>query len=158
MEFRKNLKPSDISYVKEILESTSFFYDSEVKIAQELVQENLEKGEEKSGYIFNIVEIDDKPVGFTCYGKIPGTADSFDLYWIAIHKSQIGKGIGKILMTKAIEDIDKMQGKNIWIETSSRPIYEPTRQFYMKNNCDLITELPNYYGPNDNKVIFLKKI
>ncbi len=158
MKFRKKLKPSDIAYIKEILESTSFFYDSEVEIALELAQENLEKGEDKSGYIFTIVEIDDKPIGYTCYGKIPGTIDSFDLYWIAIHKSQHGKGIGKILMKMAIEDIDKMHGKNIWIETSSRPVYEPTRQFYLKSNCELITELPDFYGPNDNKVIFLLKI
>lgn len=158
MKFRKKLKPTDTSYIKEILESTGFFYDSEVDIAIELAQENLEKGEDKSGYIFNIVEIDDKPIGFTCYGKIPGAVDSFDLYWIAIHKSQRGKGIGKILMTMAVEDIDKMHGKNVWIETSSRAIYEPTRQFYLKSNCEIIAELPDYYGPNDNKVIFLKKI
>lgn len=158
MKFRKKLKSSDISSVKEILDSTGFFYDSEVEIAQELAQENLEKGEEKSGYIFNIVEIDDKPLGFTCYGKIPGTADSFDLYWIAIHQSQQGKGIGKILMTMALEDIDKMNGKNVWIETSSRPIYEPTRQFYIKTNFEQVAELPDYYGPNDNKLIFSKKI
>lgn len=158
MKFRKNLKPSDPAEIKEILESTGFFYDSEVEIAIELAQENLAKGEENSGYIFNMVEIDDNPIGFTCYGKIPGTLDSFDLYWIAIHKSKRGKGIGKILMSMAMEDIHKMHGKNIWIETSSRAIYEPTRQFYLKSNCELIAELPNFYGPKDNKVIFLMKI
>ncbi|GAB4290446.1 MAG: hypothetical protein Kow0068_15870 [Marinilabiliales bacterium] len=158
MKFRRNLNSSDIASIKEILESTGFFYDSEIDIAQELAQENIDKGEEKSGYIFNLVEIDNKVVGFTCYGKIPGTADSFDLYWIAVHNSQRGKGIGKILMNLAVEDIKRMQGKNIWIETSSRPIYEPTRQFYLKNDCDIIAELPEYYGPKDNKVIFLKKV
>jgi ribosomal protein S18 acetylase RimI-like enzyme len=158
MHFRNKLKHSDKSYIKEILESTGFFYDSEVEIALELAQENLVKGEEKSGYIFNIVEINKIPVGFTCYGKIPGTADSFDLYWIAIHQKQQGKGIGKILIKMAIEAITQMHGKNIWIETSSRAIYEPTRQFYLKSNCELIAELTDYYGPNDNKIIFLLKI
>lgn len=158
MKFRKKLKQSDVSYLKEILISTGFFYDSEVEIVEELAQENLEKGEEKSGYFFNIAEKDETPVGFTCYGKIPGTADSFDLYWIVIHQSQRGKGIGKILMTMVIEDIDKMHGKNVWIGTSSRAIYQPTRHFYLGNNCEIIAELPNFYGPNDNKVIFLKKI
>ncbi len=158
MIFRRKLRPDDVFSVKEILDSTGLFYNSEVEIARELAWKNINEGEEKSGYIFNIVEIDDKPVGFTCYGKIPGTADSFDLYWIAIHASQQKKGVGKILMSMAIEDIEKRQGKNIWIETSSRPIYETTRQFYIKSDCQLITELPNFYGPNDNKVVFLKKI
>jgi ribosomal protein S18 acetylase RimI-like enzyme len=87
-----------------------------------------------------------------------GNNNSFDLYWIAIHQKQQGKGIGKILIKMAIEAITKMHGKNIWIETSSRAIYEPTRQFYLKSNCELIAELTDYYGPNDNKIIFLLKI
>jgi GNAT superfamily N-acetyltransferase len=87
-----------------------------------------------------------------------GNNNSFDLYWIAIHQKQQGKGIGKILIKMAIEAITQMHGKNIWIETSSRAIYEPTRQFYLKSNCELIAELTDYYGPNDNKIIFLLKI
>jgi len=115
-------------------------------------------GEEKSGYIFNIAEENNKPVGFTCYGFIPGTADSYDLYWIVVHQSQRGKGIGKVLLDMAVEHVGKLGGKNVWIETASRPLYEPTRKFYIKNGCDIITELPNYYGPEDNKVIYLKRV
>ena len=158
MNYRKTLIESDVSAIKEILKSTGFFYDAEIEIAQELALENLAEGAEKSGYIFNIAETDNRPVGFTCYGKIPGTADSFDLYWIAVHESQRGKGMGKILLDKAAEDIAQMNGKNIWIETSSRAIYEPTRMFYLKTGCEKVAELPNFYGPDDNKVIFLKRI
>ena len=51
MNFRKQLKKSDINAVKERLNSTGFFYDFEVTIAAELAEENLIKGEEQSGYI-----------------------------------------------------------------------------------------------------------
>ena len=64
MEFRNKLQERDVDSIKEILESTGFFYDYEVDIAQELAQENLEKGEDASGYIFIIVEIENKPVAF----------------------------------------------------------------------------------------------
>jgi ribosomal protein S18 acetylase RimI-like enzyme len=154
INFRQNLKTTDIAYLKEILLSTGFFYDSEVEIALELAQENIEKGEEKSGYIFNITEEKGTPVAFTCYGKIPGTESSFDLYWVAVHESKQGKGIGKTLMNMAVEDIRKRGGKNIWIETASRPIYEPTRKFYLAYGCEKVAELPEFYGDNDNKVIF----
>ncbi|MCF8364381.1 MAG: GNAT family N-acetyltransferase [Bacteroidales bacterium] len=157
MNFRQTLMASDVVAIREILQSTGFFYDSEIEIAKELTLENLSKGAENSGYIFNIAENDDRPVGFTCYGKIPGTADSFDLYWIAVHQSQRGKGLGKILMEMAALHIAQMAGKNIWIETSSRAIYEPTRIFYLKNGCEIVAELPDFYGENDHKVIFLKK-
>jgi len=158
MNFRNILKQSDVSAVEEILRSSGFFYNSEIEIACELAQKNLDEGAEKSGYIFNIAEIDDQATGFTCYGAVPGTAASFDLYWIAVHQSQRARGIGKILMNMALEDITRKGGKNIWIETSSRAIYESTRQFYLKYGCEKIAELPGFYGPNDDKVIFLIKV
>ena len=154
MNFRNNLKESDIIDLKEILISTGFFNESEVEIVTELSRENLDKGEEKSGYIFNIAEENNKPIAFTCYGKIPGTETSFDLYWIVVHKSHSGKGLGKILMNMAVEDIRKRGGENIWIETASRPLYEPTRQFYLSYGCKKVAELSDFYGKNDNKVIF----
>lgn len=158
MNLRKKLKESDIPYLEEILNSTGFFYDHEVVVALELAEENLTQGEEKSGYIFIIAEKDDKPVAFACYGKTPCTDDSFDLYWIAVHQNQKGTGIGKILMQMIEEDVSQLTGKYIWIETSSRPLYEPTRYFYLKTGCEKIAELPNFYGENDNKIIYLKKV
>jgi len=158
MNFRKKLKQSDIAFISDILESTGFFYDHEIEVALELAQENLSKGEEKSGYIFLIAENEDKVVGYACYGKTPCTADSYDLYWIAVHQNQKGAGIGKILMLKIEEDISKLGGKNIWIETSSRPLYDPTRIFYLKTGCKIMAELPHFYGENDHKLIFLKTV
>ena len=154
MDFRNKLKPSDISHIKDIVISTEFFYDSEVEIALELAQENLERGEEKSEYIFNIAEEGNIPIAYSCYGKIPGTENSFDLYWIVVHNSHQGKGIGKIMMDMLVKDIKNRSGKTIWIETSSRPLYEPTRQFYLSYGCEIVAELPKFYSENDHKIIF----
>lgn len=154
MNFRNKLKTSDIESLTEVLVSTGFFYDSEIEIVKELSMENLKDGEEKSGYIFNIAEENGNIIAFSCYGAVPGTESSFDLYWIAVHKSSRGKGIGKIIMDMAVEDIRNKGGKNIWIETASRPLYEPTRQFYINYGCDQIASLPEYYGKNDDKIIF----
>ncbi len=158
MIFRRELKDSDTGYIDKILESTGFFYDYEIEIALELVEENLKKGEEKSGYIFIIAESDELPVGFACFGKTPCTADSFDLYWIAVHQNQKGQGIGKSLLELTEEEIAKLGGKNIWVETSSRPLYEPTRMFYIHTGYKMVSELPDFYGKDDHKNIFLKKV
>lgn len=154
MQYRNKLKSTDVVHLKEILISTGFFYDSEVEIVDELSRENLEKGEEESGYVFNVAEQDGIPVAFTCYGPIPGTQSSFDLYWIVVHSSLRGKGIGKVLMQMAQEDIKKRGGDNIWVETSSRPLYTPTQQFYLSIGCIKEAELPDFYGKDDNKIIY----
>lgn len=158
MIFRRELKESDKGFIEEILISTGFFYDYEIEVAVELAQENLEKGEEKSGYIFIMAETEEKPVAFACFGKTPCTADSFDLYWIAVHQNQKGKGLGKLLLNLMEKEVSGLGGKNIWVETSSRPLYEPTRMFYLKTGYEIIAELPDFYGENDNKNIFLKKV
>lgn len=157
MNFRTVLKKTDIPCIKEILESTGFFYEAEIEIALGLVHENINKGEEKSGYFFILAEESDKPTAFSCFGPIPGTESSYDLYWIAVKKSHRGKGIGKILMNLSRKNIRERGGQNIWIETSSRPLYEPTRQFYISYGCHKTAELIDYYGDKDNKVIFALK-
>jgi ribosomal protein S18 acetylase RimI-like enzyme len=158
MNFRRQLKKSDINAVREILNSTGFFYDFEVNIAAELAEENLIKGEEQSGYICIIAEKDDEPVAFACYGKTPCTVDSYDLYWIAVHQNQKGGGIGKIVLKMVEEDIKNLGGKNIWIETAGRKLYDPTRKFYQNYGCKLMAELPDFYAKDDSKLIYLLKV
>lgn len=157
MNFRNTLTPSDIDPFREILLSTGFFYDFEIDIALETAQENLEKGESRSGYIFLVAVDNDAPVGFACYGQAPCTIDSFDLYWIAVHENHKGKGVGQQMMRLVETDVAQRQGKKIWIETSSRPLYEPTRQFYLKWGCELVATLPDFYADNDSKLVFLRR-
>jgi len=99
ISIRRNVYQSDIEAVREIATSTNFFYDHEIPVAVELIEEAYSKGKE-SGYEFIFADIDGKPVGYACYGLIPCTKTSFDLYWIVVHNSQRGKGIGKILPTR----------------------------------------------------------
>lgn len=158
MNFRRILKESDIADIRNILESTGFFYDFEVEVALELAQENLKLGEEKSGYVFIIVEQEGRPVAFACYGKNTCTFHSYDLYWMVVHQDQKGRGIGKIMLKMVEEDVARLGGKKIWIETSSRDLYKPTRAFYEKTACEKVAELPDYYGENDSKVVYLIKL
>ena len=53
-EWFRLILPLDLPILEDIVESTRFFNPDEVHIALELAQENLNKGEDKSGYIFNI--------------------------------------------------------------------------------------------------------
>ena len=46
----------------------------------------------------------------------------------------------------------------MYVETSSRPIYRPTRQFYVKCGYTEDALLEDYYAPGDGKVIYRKKL
>ena len=155
LTFRQEVLQSDAQHVRELTTSTGFFMDAEIDVAVELVEERLSKGE-SSGYYFVFAEQGGRVVGYTCFGPIPCTIASFDLYWIAVHDSCRGQGIGKALMRKSEECIAAIGGTRVYIETSSRAQYVPTRQFYFACGYQEAAVLADFYAPGDGKVIYLK--
>ena len=152
---RYDVREEDVVTVREIVESTGFFYPPEVDVAVELVEERLRKGE-VSGYFFAFAELDGRTVGYSCYGPIACTASSFDIFWIAIHSDAQRHGMGKWLMSVTEELIFRQGGERIYVETSGREHYLPTRKFYDRCDYHKIAELPEFYGEQDSKVIYLK--
>jgi len=157
-QYRYKLKKSDKKKIKELLLSTGFFYDFEIQVAIEIVEQTISKGEAVSGYQFVIAEDENKMLGFSCFGSAPCTVESYDLYWFAVHKDSMNRGLGSKILSHTEEIISSKGGMNIWIETSSRLTYTPTRAFYKKKGYMVQAELPDFYAPGDNKVIFLKKM
>jgi GNAT superfamily N-acetyltransferase len=99
--FRDDVRPDDRHTVKALVERTGYFRADEIEIAIELVEERLARGA-SSGYEFIFAEIKATLVGYACYGPIPCTAASFDLYWIAVDPRQQRNGIGRALV-EAVE-------------------------------------------------------
>jgi ribosomal protein S18 acetylase RimI-like enzyme len=153
--FRNAPVPDDIKAVSEIVRSTGFFREDEILVAVELVQERLEKGL-SSGYLFLFAEIDGIAVAYSCYGLIPCTLHSYDLYWIACHHDYRGKGIGSRLLAMSEEKIKKKGGYGVYIETSSKDQYIPSVRFYEKSGYLLKARLPHYYAKDDDKLVFVK--
>lgn len=155
--FREEAKPDDRQAVGRLVRATGFFSDEEINIAVELVDERLAKGD-SSGYFFLFSEEQNRLVGYTCFGPIPGTAHSFDLYWIAVDPGAQGRGLGRKLMALSEIIIAKQGGMLVYADTSSRPQYEPTRSFYL--SCGYVREafLADFYAPGDGKVIFVKPL
>jgi len=157
INFRTDVKASDIEAVGDIVKSTKFFNEEEIQVAMELVEERVEKGEE-SGYEFIFAEINNKVIGYTCYGRIPCTKHSFDMYWIATHQDYQGLGIGKKLIDETENAIKNLDGHGIYVETSTKDQYHPTRSFYLKMNYIQKAVFEDFYDKNDGKVVYIKYI
>jgi len=151
--FRTQPVGTDVASVRKICESTGFFRPDEVDVAVELVQERLEKGEE-SGYYFIFAELKGQMVGYVCYGPIPCSLVSHDLYWIVVDNTYRNNGLGKKLVNQTLLKVKESGGLKVFIETSSTPLYEPTRQFYLRAGCLEEARLKDFYSKDDDKVIF----
>lgn len=143
--------------IREILESTRVFYDFEIEVALEIVDDFLNKGSD-SEYLFIVAEQQGRVAGYVNFGPSPCTLNSWDIYWIAVRKDIMNRGLGKTLLKMAEDIIRKKNGRNIWVETSSRKEYDATRIFYIKQGYEVVSELPDFYRIGDNKITFHKLI
>ncbi|MGL4419528.1 MAG: GNAT family N-acetyltransferase, partial [Gemmataceae bacterium] len=69
-----------------------------------------------------------------------------------------GQGIGRKLLEFVEEQCRAVQARHLLIETSSTPIYEPTRQFYLKCGYEQVAQIPDFYCDGDDKVIFARRL
>jgi GNAT superfamily N-acetyltransferase len=153
--FREEVRPGDREAVGDLVRATGFFSEEEVGIAVELVDEHLVKGE-ASGYFFLFAEGEGRLGGYTCFGPIPGSLHSYDLYWIAVDPDHQGRGLGRRLMAESERLMAKRGARRVYADTSSRPQYEPTRSFYLACGYSQEALLPEFYAPGDGKAIFVK--
>ncbi len=155
--FRNKVKDTDAEAVRNIVASTGFFETApdEIDVAVELVEEALVKGCDESGYHFIFAEdAAGRVVSYTCFGPIPCTVSSYDLYWIATHNDCRGKGFGAHVMAKTIEAVKNMGGSKLVLNTSGQDMYKPTQGFYHKCGFELEAILKNYYAKGDDCLIF----
>jgi ribosomal protein S18 acetylase RimI-like enzyme len=153
--WREEPRPSDMERVREIVVSSGFFSEAEIEVAVELVQERLQKGVE-SGYFFLFAEQGQEVIGYSCFGPIPCTVESYDIYWIAVQQDLRRSGLGLEILKRVEGKIAEMGGKRIYVETSSREQYQPTRSFYSRCGYHKEATLKDFYSPGDDKVIYLR--
>lgn len=157
LRYREEPQAQDLEAVRAILVSSRFFSMEEVSVAVELVQERLSVGI-RSGYHFIFAETGTEVVGYTCFGPIPLTLSSHDLYWIAVCDACRGQGIGGELLRRTEGRVRELGGDRLYIETSSRRQYDPTRAFYERHGYRAEAVMEDFYAPGDHKVVYVKRI
>jgi GNAT superfamily N-acetyltransferase len=165
--FRDAPRAADPGAVRAIVSSTGFFRESEVAIAVELIEERLSQGLASEYHFMFADAAPGTTVGYTCFGPIPGAEGSVDLYWIAVHAAQQGRGLGRALLAQTERRIAAgvpdahgavVRGRRIYIETAGQRRYEPTRAFYTSCGYREEARLVDFYAPGDDKLIYVKAL
>lgn len=153
LRFRSEVSPSDPAAVERVVRATGFFSEEEVGIAVELVEERINKGLE-SGYYFLFGEVDGVVESYACFGPVPATAATWDLYWIASHPNTQGKGVGKAVLGEVAGAVRALGGVTLIAETSGRAQYAPTRAFYRATGFYHAANFPDFYATGDDRVVY----
>jgi ribosomal protein S18 acetylase RimI-like enzyme len=141
-----------------ILVETQVFTREEIKVAMELIDIVLRDPNQEDYKIDCMADNNDQAIGYICYGPVPMTEGTFDLYWIVVDPRSQGQGIGSKLLHFLEEIIRERRGRMILIDTSSIIQYEKTQKFYFRHGFQEVARVPDYYHPGNDRITFCKRL
>jgi len=153
----RDLRPEDRPAVERILREVGVFRETEVTIGLELVDETLNPGP-STDYRWTIAERAGRVAGFACFGPVPLTVGTYDLYWIAVEPQSQGSPVAARLDEAVTVEVRMKGGRWLLAETSSTPEYGRTHRFYERQGYDLVGRIPDFYRPGDDRLTFGKRL
>ncbi len=154
----RDLQLTDRADIATILSASRVFRPDEIATALSLVEETLAPRED-TDYRWIIAQGAEFVVGFACFGPVPMTDGTFDLYWIAVDPTQTRRGIAARLDAEVTRQIQARPGTR-WLlaETSSTAPYRPAQAFYARQGYDLVGRIVDYYRPGDDRLTYGKRL
>jgi ribosomal protein S18 acetylase RimI-like enzyme len=153
----RGLRAEDRAPLAAILKATGVFYDEEVAVALELMDHALGRPGQ-TDYVFVVAESGGRPAGYACYGPVPMTDGSWDLYWIAVDPASHGRGVGRTLLESMEADLRARGARKVFVDTSGREAYLPTRRFYEATGYRVAARLEGFYRAGDDKIVYVKDL
>lgn len=160
----RDLTIADAARILEITRRTGVFREEELAIADEVFRDAVTApgpsggtGGEPRPYYALGAELNGRLVGWICWGRTTCTVATWDLYWLAVDPGAYRSGVGTALVEE-MERRLKGGAQLISVDTSGRPDYAPTREFYAARGYTAVARVPDFYAPGDDQVIFTKRL
>lgn len=153
----RDLAARDIDALLDILAACQMFRTDEIQTADEVLAEALRDGH-AGHYRVLVAEADGRPVGWSCHGRVPLTDATYDLYWMAVHPSFQGRGVGQALLAEIERLLGQAGARWLLAETSSSSLYDKTRAFYERAGFTVVGNVPDFYRPEDGRITYGKRL
>jgi ribosomal protein S18 acetylase RimI-like enzyme len=141
-----------------ILVGSRIFTPEEIDVAMELIDVVVKDPNQKDYQIECMVNGQDQPIGYICYGPGPMTEGTFDLYWIVVDSRYQSQGIGSKLLTFLENEVKERKGRMILIDTSSISQYERAQKLYLRKGFQEVARVPDYYHTGNDRITFCKRL
>ncbi|HET6574016.1 MAG TPA: GNAT family N-acetyltransferase [Fimbriiglobus sp.] len=150
--------PDDTPALLALAEATGVFPPHEVEGFGEVL-EDYHDHEKDNYHLASTWEEDGAITGFVYYAPADLTdGGTWDLWWIIVAKARQGRGLGTRLLELVEQSVQQEDGRQLLIETSSLPRYEPTHRFYLKHGYRVIAHIPDYYAEGDDLIVYFKRL
>ena len=154
--YRTEPQQSDVEDIKAIVSSLGYYDEAEIRVAVDLVQERLDRGL-ACNYLFIFADFNGRAISFACFGPIPCAKNNFELYWMSTHKDYGHKGVAREILRRVERVVWAFNGRALYLSTSSKPVFIPTREFLLKTGYRVEATLFNFYDENEHRMMFTKR-
>ena len=161
----------DRERVSALLTATGAFSGEEVGVALELfdgchpepfasLEGRLHEGSAFAAPDYEFVGAHDNDllIGYACFGPTPATDGTWDLYWLAVDPAAQGRGAGRALVRWVERELTARGARLLVVETSSRPDYAHTREFYARGGYVEAARVRDFYAPADDRIILTARL
>jgi ribosomal protein S18 acetylase RimI-like enzyme len=148
--------PADSEILVPLAQETGVFKPHEIRALGEVLGD-YHSTNHQLGHRCVTFEQAGQVLGFAYYAQAAMTDRTWYLWWIAVTRHTQARGIGGKLLKHIEEDITRLKGRVMFIETSSLAHYDLTRKFYLKHAYELAATLPDYYADGDHMMVFRKR-
>ena len=153
----RDMIPEDSDALVHIAEGTGVFKPMEIDTLREVLADYFATERIRGHRCFALLS-GERIVGFAYHAPEPMTEGTWYLYWIAVRAGEQARGMGARLLKAVEEDVRRLGGRVLFIETSGLPHYEKTRRFYLKHGYEQEAVLREYYAAGDDLVVFRKAL
>ena len=150
-------EPADVDALVALTSATGFFKPHEITALREVFDDYF-TSTIFTDHICITYDDGDNIRGFAYFTPEPMAVGTWLLWWIVVDPSTHRQGIGRRLMDHVEKEVRARNGRVIFIETSSQPIYESTREFYLRLGYEEDGRLRDYYAAGDDKIVFRKAV
>jgi ribosomal protein S18 acetylase RimI-like enzyme len=98
------------------------------------------------------------PIGYVCFGQTPMTDTTYDLYWLVVGAASRGQGVGSALLAETERSLRARGARVVRVETSSLEGQGGASRFYQRSGYRRVGEIPDFYRPGDDLLIFAKTL
>jgi len=149
----RNVEQEDVPELKSVLDSSELFPSY---LLDDMIDDYLNNP--SSADIWFTATAREKPISIAYCAPEKFTEGTYNLYAIAVRKDYQGMGIGKQMMEYIENLLREKSHRILLVETSGKPNFALTRQFYHKCNYVKQAVIPEFYEKGDDKVVFWKKL
>jgi ribosomal protein S18 acetylase RimI-like enzyme len=149
--------PNDITAILAVAVEAKLFSAEETTPLKNILEGYFQAGANQE-HVWMIDEQERETLGVAYYAAAQMSDRTWYIKMIAVSPDHQGRGRGAAMMRHIESELSARGKRVLLVETSSLPLYDRTRTFYLNCGYDEEARIRDYYADGEDMIVFRKSI